>query len=180
MNKTLADTRKEEAKTPYYDKLKKILEESYICQTGEFQTSKAIREITKLFQEEMEINFGVDINVSTKDWECEYFDLTFELDKVTPTERDRLVKKFITKCREEAKKEGEALAVRRIRNYNFDGLGEEMERYILESARARLERLIPENETVVYANGDLRELADYHEKLGFQKAISIMQEAVKK
>jgi formylmethanofuran dehydrogenase subunit E len=31
-----------------------------------------------------------------KDWEQEYFKLTFELDKATSTERDRLVKRFVT------------------------------------------------------------------------------------
>jgi hypothetical protein len=41
---------KPEAKTPYYERLKKILEESYICQTGEFKTSKAIKEITEMFE----------------------------------------------------------------------------------------------------------------------------------
>jgi hypothetical protein len=50
----------------------------------------------------------------------------------------------------------------------------------IEAERARIESLIPENETVVYANGDLRELADYHEKLGFRKAILIIKKAVKR
>ena len=46
------------------------------------------------------------------------------------------------------------------------------QRQIADSILSLLRKALPKKKTIIYANGDLREITTYHENIGFNQALS--------